>query len=148
MAINWCYCEPWITAAGNSLITYPVKAKPAYYAVQSALRPVMASARIPRFDWKAGERFSAEVWLLNDTHTSAQQTVRASILLGGVEYPLLTWESGETGDNRIGPTINWVLPDVDATDFTLRLEAGEATSEYRLCYRRSEAYVATRQMNV
>ncbi|MBP3428018.1 MAG: hypothetical protein J6M47_07140 [Clostridia bacterium] len=148
MAINWCYCEPWITAAGNSLITYPVKAKPAYYAVQSALRPVMASARIPRFDWKAGERFSAELWLLNDTHTSAQQTVRASILLGGLEYPLLTWESGETGDNRIGPTINWVLPDVDATDFTLRLEAGEATSEYRLCYRRSEAYVATRQMNV
>ena len=150
MAINWCYCEPWITAAGNSLITYPVKPKSAYYAVQSALRPVLASARIPRFDFKAGERFTAELWLLNDSPEAAQAEVAVSIELGGVTTPLLTWNSGEVpaNENRLGPTVNWILPDVDAAEMTLRLEAGEYSSAYRLCYRKSEAIQASRQMNV
>ena len=149
MAINWCYCEPWITAAGNSLITYPVQPKPAYSAVQQALRPVLASARIPRFDWKAGECFRAELWLLNDSPQSAQATVEASIQIGGQTIPLLTWEgSTAANENKIGPTINWVLPDVDATEFTLILRAGEASSAYRLCYCRREAHAANRQMNV
>jgi beta-mannosidase len=151
MAINWCYCEPWITAAGNSLITYPIKAKPAYYAVKSALRPVMASARIPRFDWKAGECFRAELWLLNDSPDTAGEKVRVSIKLDGAEYELFTWNTGDVdaNANRIGPGVNFVLPDVDATEFTLCLETGTgASSEYRLCYRRSEAYAVSRQMNV
>ncbi|MBQ2948457.1 MAG: hypothetical protein IJD94_05715 [Clostridia bacterium] len=150
MAINWCYCEPWITAAGNSLITYPIKTKPAYHAVRAALRPVLASARIPKFDWNAGECFHAELWLLNDSPEEAQAQIRASILLDGVEYPLLTWDSGKAAanTNRIGPTINWLLPDADASEFTLLLEADAYSSEYRLCYRRSEARMATRQMNV
>ena len=151
MAINWCYCEPWITAAGNSLITYPVKTKPAYYAVQSSLRPVLASARIPRFDWNAGECFHAELWLLNDAPEAAKETIKVSVRLNGVEYPLLTWETGdvEANHNKIGPTVNWVLPDVDATEFTLCLSTDSgASSEYRLCYRRSEAARVSRQMNV
>lgn len=150
MAINWCYCEPWVTAAGNSLITYPVKPKPAYYAVQQALRPTMASARIPRFDFTAGERLSAELWLLNDAPDETQATVHVSLELGGEVYPLLTWESGSVpaNTNRLGPTVNFILPDVDATEMTLRLDAGEASSAYRLCYRKSEAMAQSRQMNV
>ena len=150
MAINWCYCEPWITAAGNSLITYPIKPKPAYYAVQEALRPVLASARIPKFDWRAGECFHAELWLLNDAPEHAQQHISASIELAGEIYPLLAWDSGKVpaNTNQIGPTINWVLPDADADAFTLHLNAGEATSKYTLCYRRSEARRVSRQMNV
>ncbi len=150
MAINWCYCEPWITAAGNSLITYPTKAKPAYHAVKSALRPVLMSARIGKFDWRAGERFSAEIWLLNDSPETAQETVRVSLLLGGEEIHLLDWNSGVTpaNQNRLGPTVNLILPDVDATDMRLRLEAGSASSEYRLRYRMSQTRAATRQMNV
>ncbi|MBR5224678.1 MAG: hypothetical protein IKV90_03310, partial [Clostridia bacterium] len=120
MAINWCYCEPWITAAGNSLITYPVKAKPAYYAVQQALRPVMASARIAKFDWNAGERFSAEIWLLNDSPAAVQQTVSVSLEIGGETLHLIDWNSGEARENRLGPTVNLILPDVDATEMTLR----------------------------
>ena len=150
MAINWCYCEPWITAAGNSLVTYPAQAKTCYYAVAQALRPVLASARVPKFDWKAGERFTAEIWLLNDSPASAEESIRVSILLGGKEYPLLVWESGvvPANQNLQGPTINWVLPDVDATDMTLRLQAGSASSEYRLCYRKSAAMQVSRQLNV
>lgn len=151
MAINWCYCEPWITAAGNSLITYPVKPKSAYYAVQSALRPVMASARIPKFDWKAGECFRAEIWLLNDSPEAARENVKVSIKLNGEKYEIFAWDSGNVAanTNKIGPGVNWVLPDVDATEFTLCLTAGTgASSEYRLCYRRSEEFAVSRQMNV
>ena len=148
MAINWCYCEPWITAAGNSLITYPIKPKPAYYAVAQALRPVMASARIPKFDWCAGERFSAEIWLLNDSPDAAEITVRVSLEIGGEVLHLLDWNSGETDTNRLGPTVNLILPDVNATEMTLRLESGEASSVYRLRYRMSKALAASRQMNV
>ena len=151
MAINWCYCEPWITAAGNSLITYPTQEKPAYYAVQSALRPVMASARIPKFDWKSGECFRAELWLLNDSPAAATETVKVSIRLKDVEYPMFTWESGRTeaNTNQIGPSVNWILPDVDASSFTLILDTGNgASSEYTLCYRPGAEIARTRQMNV
>lgn len=148
MAINWCYCEPWITAAGNSLITYPTQPKPAYEAVKTALRPVMASARIPKFDWKAGETFTAQIWLLNDTHQNAQITVDVSIRLGDETYPMFTWNSGMTAANKIGPSVNFVLPDADATDMTLLLSAAEATSEYRLCYRSRGQRRVSRQLNV
>ena len=110
----------------------------------------MASARIPRFDFTAGERLSAELWLLNDAPDETQATVHVSLELGGEVYPLLTWESGSVpaNTNRLGPTVNFILPDVDATDMTLRLDAGEASSAYRLCYRKSEAMAQSRQMNV
>lgn len=137
MAINWCYCEPWITASGNSLITYPVKPKPAYFAVQQALRPTLFSARMKKFDWQGGERFSAELWLLNDAPCEAEGKVEVYAIVNGKEYHLLTWESGmtEAGKNKIGPAINWVLPDSQEGKFTLVLRAGEYSSEYTLCLR-------------
>lgn len=151
MAINWCYCEPWITAAGNSLITYPCQTKPAYYAVQSALRPVMVSARIQKFDWKGGECFHAELWLLNDSPLDAEKTVKVSLRLGDTEYPLLTWDSGvvDANTNRLGPTVNWMLPDTEDTSFTLILETGDsASSVYTLCYSPDNDAIHTRQLNV
>ena len=56
-AINWVYNEPWYTAANNSVLVYPATPKPAYYAIQSALRPVIFSARFSKLDWKEGEKF-------------------------------------------------------------------------------------------
>ena len=138
MAINWCYCEPWITAANHSLIIYPAKPKPSYYAVKAALRPVLASARIPKFSWQAGECFQAQIWLLNDSPEEAEETITALIRINDTEYKLLTWSSGiiAAGTNRVGPTISLVLPDVEADHFTLRLITRDcAESEYRLCYR-------------
>ena len=151
MAINWCFNEPWVTVGTNNLLSWPARPRPAYYAVQNALRPVLASARIPKFDWKAGERFTAELWLLNDSPEPAQRVISASIRMNGVEYPLFTWDSGEVpaGENRIGPTVNWILPDVDTEEFTLRLTAGNgASSTYRLMYRKSRQFAVTRQLNV
>ena len=151
MAINWCYCEPWKTAVNNSLIAYPVTPKKAYEAVRAALRPVLASARVPRFDWRAGDRFSAEIWLLNDAPREARETIAVSIELEGKEYPLLEWDSGVVppGENRLGPTVNWILPEARASRFTLRLRASrEASSEYVLCYRPARTTAESRRMNV
>ena len=66
MALNWCFNEPWPSFANNSLLSWPDIPKPGYYAVQAALRPQLASLRIDRHLWWAGETFRAEVWLLND----------------------------------------------------------------------------------
>ncbi len=151
MAINWCYCEPWMTAVNNSIVAYPAIPKSGYYGVQAALRPVMPSARIPKFGWRAGEKFSAEIWLLNDSPEAAQEIISASVELGGVEYDLLTWDSGETpaNENRIGPTLNWILPDVSASTLTLKLKcASGKESEYKLFYRPRRARKISRQLNL
>ena len=85
MALNWCFNEPWVCAANNSILTYPAKPKPAYYAVTDSLRPAMPSARIPKFDWKGGELFTAQIWYLNDGPETVSDTVRVKGLLGDQE---------------------------------------------------------------
>lgn len=147
MAINWCYCEPWPCAANNSLIAYPITPKKAYYAVQAALRPALFSARIPHFDWKAGDVFSAEIWLLNDSTKEVQGDVCVWIELDGERYDLLKW-SASSSANLIGPTVHWKLPDVQADRCTLHLDCAELSSSYTLCYRPSQKKAKTRQMNV
>lgn len=66
MAINWCWCEPWKCAVNNSLIAYPNIQKAGWYSVRDSLRDVVGTARMFRFDYRRGERFECELWLLND----------------------------------------------------------------------------------
>ena len=87
-ALNWVYNEPWYTAANNSLLIYPDEPKPAYYAVKKALRPIMFSARIPKFDWKDGEKFKAEIWLLNDTNDTVSASADVYLRIGDSEILL------------------------------------------------------------
>ena len=150
MAINWCWCEPWKTAANNSLISYPILPKKAYFAVRDALRPALFSARIPRFDWKSGDLFSAELWLLNDSPEAVSGSARAVLEIGGTEYELLNWQSGPVAanENRIGPSVNFRLPEVNAQRMTLRLISSDGlSSSYTLKYTAPE-HVLSRQMNV
>jgi len=151
MAINWDYCEPWMTAAGNNLVAYPARPKPAYYAVKASLRPVLASARIPRFDWNAGENFHAEIWLLNDSPKDVSKDVRVSIEINGTSYYLLTWQTCEVpaNTNKLGPAVNFTLPNISADWFTLVLDTGDdAQSRYCLRLRGCNAAEANRQLNV
>ena len=67
MAINWDFNEPWPCAAGNSLINWPTYLKPAYYTVQAALRPTIASIRTRQNRYIVGEEMNAEIWVLNDS---------------------------------------------------------------------------------
>lgn len=142
MALNWCYNEPWPTAANNSLINWPAWPKPAYAAVAAACRPVLASARLPKFSWSGNERFTAELWLLNDSYDELPPgEVVASVEIGGETIALPTWSHGAVAPNRnlAGPAVHWVLPAHAAADrFTLVLRcpaAAHRDSSYTLPYR-------------
>ncbi len=112
MALNWCFNEPWITAANNSLIAYPSKPKPAFFKVKNSLSAQIPSARIAKFNWHNGEVFSAELWYLNDLGISLNDTVTVSLTVNDETHRLLSWDTGEVAENtnKLGPTVNFVLP--------------------------------------
>ena len=143
-ALNWCYNEPWYTAANCSILSYPAQPKPAYYAVKDALRPTLFSARISKFDWKAGERFTAGIWLLNDSIASVTANVRVTLQIGEHEIELLRWDNATAtpNSNTEGAQVCCVLPNVDVTEMTLCLENEEGfASQYRLLYRPTQKAV-------
>ena len=101
MALNWCYNEPWLTAAGNNLVTYPAKPKPAYYSVRESCRQQMASARVKKFDFENGEDFEAELFILNDLPEIIEPlTVRATLKSASKTYDICTWNTGETPESE------------------------------------------------
>ncbi|CAM3012908.1 glycoside hydrolase family 2 protein [Rariglobus hedericola] len=155
MALNWCYNEPWPSAANNSIINYPALPKPAYYSVQAACRPLLASARIPKFQWNAHELFSAELWLLND-HPAAQTggELIATLEHDGQLTELVRWNfSGLAPQQSVaGPSVRMVLPDTPCGEFTLVLSVTghrEWNSSYRLSLKpaRRPVPVSTATMN-
>ena len=153
MSINWCYCEPWITAANNAVISYPNIKKPGYYGIKEALRPVMASARIPHFSWKSGELFSAQLWLLNDSPEAVSDTLTAYIEINGEVIKDITWETGEVAPNtnKMGPTVNITLPRLsDCDEFTFRVKTrnGAGDSSYRLKFIPDPAAPKVRILNM
>lgn len=151
MAVNWCFNEPWKTCAGNNLIAYPTKARPAYHYVQKALRPTLFSAKIPRFDFKEGEVFEAELWLLNDAPTPASGKVRVEARVGDTVISLLDWSAAtEPCMNMRGPTVRFVLPHAESDRVILTLSAdGELSSEYVFrYYPKKPKHTVARQLNV
>lgn len=141
MALNWCFNEPWPTAANNSIINWPNITKPAFYAVSAACRPVLASARITKLKWNEGETFSADLFLLNDSFSPVPAgTVRVKLVSNNEVVDLLTWDHQGTASNRnlAGPTARGVLPHWNTDRFKLILEIDghpEYNSEYLLLYR-------------
>ena len=137
-AINWVYNEPWYTAANNSLLIYPETPKPAYYAVKQALRPVMFSARIPKFDFRDGEKFKAEIWLLNDGNQKISAKADVFLKLGDREILLAENVMGECEpkSNVECLSVCTVLPkDSDVSLMTLIIKSSDGlSSEYTLKY--------------
>ncbi len=138
MALNWCFNEPWPTAANNSLVNWPARPKPALGAVRGACRPVLASARIPRFQWREGETFTAELWILNDSPAPVTAGIlRAELVAGGKRLKLAEWGFGEVPAcaNARGPQVRAVLPGSPGGDFSLELSVAgteACSSSYRL----------------
>lgn len=141
MALNWCYNEPWITAANNSLISYPNEPKPAFYAVANSCRPFLASARIPKFSWREGEEFYCDVYILNDLYEDIPSgKVTIKLRTGEEELKLLTWEfeKAKANKNIKGPTVRGMLPHWDADRFDVVLEVEDKpqySSSYTLPYK-------------
>lgn len=140
MAANWCYNEPWPTAANNSLLNYPATPKPGYYAVKNACRPVLASAKFSKFKWTEGETFFADVWMLNDQYADLPAgKVKIKLAGAGQEIVLLTWEYNplKANLNQAGPTVRYKLPAWKNDRFKVILEVEghpEFNSEYTLAY--------------
>jgi beta-mannosidase len=112
MALNWCFNEPWPNAANNSLLSWPAEPKPSLGAVGDALRPVLASARIPKFSWEPGETFTADLYLLNDSPVNiVEGRVDAYFRVAKQTIYLLGWEHPETAANLNlpGPTLRFSL---------------------------------------
>ncbi len=138
MALNWCYNEPWPTAANNSLINYPAKPKPAFYAVANSCRPVLASARIQKFRWETGEKFAVEVFILNDKYESLDAgKMKIYLKSGDVIKEAGTWQFAPVSpnENLKGPVIETIIPGFQPGKMTLILEVEgrpEWNSEYDL----------------
>ncbi len=142
MAINWCYQEPWPCAANNSLINYPSIPKPAYYHVGKSSRPILASARIPKFRWDEGETFSCDLYLLNDTYDKVPAGKMTAKLVydDNKELKFLNWEYPMTDESKniAGPTARATLPKMKNNLFKLVVEVEgkpEYKSEYTFIYR-------------
>jgi beta-mannosidase len=124
MALNWCYNEPWPSAANNSLINWPDKPKTAYFAVAASCRPVIASARVPQFSWKPGEVFSAELWILNDSPEPVPPgRFEAELDFGSRVISLGNWDHPGTlpNVNLQGPRAEVPLPPDLPARFKLRV---------------------------
>ncbi len=137
MALNWCYNEPWKTAANNSIVSYPAHPKKAYFAVRDALRATMPSAKFSKFAYGAGECFRAELWLLNDSAETADDEIIAEIEIAGKCTCIGQWKSGAVRpfSNRRGQEVSFVLPECKTDRFTLILRTQHSgESRYTLRY--------------
>ena len=152
-AMNWCFNEPWITAANLSIVRYPDVPKPAYFAVKNALRTALFSAKIEKFSWRAGETFRAPVWLLNDGPQKVRADAEVLLRVGNVTLPLLQWwrAAAPAGQNTEGAAVCCTLPDVDADEMVLIIRSSKEAldNEYHLLYHSDQTRkdVAVRTMN-
>ena len=155
MALNWCFNEPWPAAANNSLVAYPVIAKPAMQAVSNSCRPFCSSAKISKLVWTEDEIFFADIWLLNDKLTKINsKTLIVKLITGNQEVEVLKWKSPEieVNKNLAGPTVRFLLPKWNIKFFKLLVEVEshpEYNSDYTLIYREKEVHnQSTAPMNL
>ena len=138
MAINWCYNEPWPTAAGNGLVNYPAKPRPSYAAVKEALRPQKLSLRFSRIAWRPGEELELSAWLLNDSALTLPALTAAVSLQAGAQAQTLGQTAFETvpaWENRQGASWRFCVPQTKNGHLILRItspEHPELNAEYHL----------------
>ncbi len=141
MVLNWCFNEPWPTAANNSLISYPAKPKPAYYQVVESCRPVLACASFAKFSWTTEELLEISCYLLNDSQTVVDSgEVEVFIQINGNQQKIGNWAYPKlsTDTNFTGPILRYPIPEMrDKTLFQIQLKVAnrpEYDSEYHLHY--------------
>ena len=140
MAINWCYNEPWKTAANNSIICYPHTPKSGYYAITESCRDILVSAKIPKFLWYSGELLTMELWMLNDSPKDYPNfTLKAYIEITGEKVFVSEWKTGAitANQNKKGPSVSFPLPDIEADRIIINLKCMENdaySSTYQLKY--------------
>ncbi len=155
MALNWCFNEPWPTAANLSVVSYPDVVKPAYYAIQKALRPTIASIRAMRNLWWAGEVFRAEIWILNDAIAElagGKVTVYYCFDNGEMmKWGTLNYASVNAQENSLLGEISFAIPTsaMKSVKISLQVEDREdMDSEYVLPLRNKQITSKKRRLNL
>ncbi len=156
MSLNWCFNEPWPCFANNSLITWPVQPRPAYYAVKEALRPTMASLRVDRNLRWAGDAFQAGVWMMNDSSIQPLESNEITVFyqLGDgemVEWGTLRSPKMAAQENRDLGTFTFPIPaDFEGTITVKLCVRGheEWNSEYRYPCRKKVEIQTTGMLNM
>ena len=136
MALNWCYQEPWPSAANNSLINWPNEIKPAYYHVKNACRPILASVRVKKFEWREGEDFTCDIFILNDTYDKLPPAkVKVFIQYDNMEKEFISWDcpGSDPFKNAQGPTANIKIPPMTSPFFSIQIRV-EGKPEYNSTY--------------
>jgi beta-mannosidase len=136
MALNWCYNEPWPTAANNSLVSWPNIPKPGFYQVRDACRPVLASSTLRKFVWKPGEPFVTRVWILNDSPDKVKNgRLKVMLSQGNDKTEVGIWDFGEVkpNENLKGPEFVVFVPAWAQGLFKLELEV-EGREELNSAY--------------
>lgn len=131
MAINWCFNEPWPTAANNNILSYPAIPKPAFYEVKNACRSALASARYAKFAWEKGEEFKIELWFLNDSPEKyAASGIDVYLVKGLQTIKLGHWDfpGTESNENCKGPEFSCLIPDWPSGIFKLVLKVPDQPS--------------------
>jgi beta-mannosidase len=140
MALAWCLNEPWPTLVNCSLVAWPDRPKCGYDGAKLACRPALASARIRKFAWAAGERFDPQFWILNDApQPVAAGRMTAILVFNGTRTAFGTWDFPEVAANQnlAGPTFALELPAAPQGLFELELTVEGRPglgSTYTLCF--------------
>jgi len=137
MALNWCFNEPWPTAANNSIIQYPALPKPCFEAIKQACRPAMASAVIPKFLWDKNEMLTINLIMIN----GSQEKIPAGKMEVRINGKLVDkWDYPEVPANQniSGPAVEFPLSGLN--DPWIRIELripgqNELSSDYMLLLR-------------
>jgi len=137
MALNWCFNEPWPTAANNSIIQYPALQKPCFEAIKQACRPVMASAVIPKFLWYKTEVLKINLVMINGSGETIPEG-KMEVWVNG--RPVDQWDYPEVQANRNvnGPAVEYQLLELKDQWINLELRIpgnNELNSDYKLLVR-------------
>ncbi|NJK96850.1 MAG: hypothetical protein HC905_19765 [Bacteroidales bacterium] len=109
--------------------------------MSDACRPLCASARIKKFQWREGEEFTADIWVLNDLPepvSGGRITVRLVSASKSIELLKWDFDSIPANQNMAGPTVRCIMPDPEAEQFKLILEyegKPQYNSEYTMLFK-------------
>ena len=105
MALNWCFNEPWPTAANNSIIQYPASPKPCSRQIREACRPALASARIPKFSWSKEEELSFGLFVINGSRELLPRGIM-EIFVNGKKVKDWSYPEVPASENLSGPAVS------------------------------------------
>jgi len=78
------FIDAWPAGWMKAIMDVDRQPKPAFFAYQNALAPLMTSLRTDRFYWYAGEQAEIEAWIGNDRHDiPANLKLGYEVMIGG-----------------------------------------------------------------